>query len=152
MGSRIVDTNPYCSCVGSKVSGGVSKFFSLLYHVLKSHPTSLHLRILPSKCQKGFFRISFRKHKSMKSVRERPILVAVRIAKFGPLREPIRCSALKWRGGLCALMTPGAMPARALGSWQVQPCRIGLWDRGQAKAVTWYSRLGVSCRANNSAL
>ena len=35
------------------------------------------------------FWMSFREHKSVKSVRERSIL-AVRIAKFGPFREPIR--------------------------------------------------------------
>ena len=38
---------------------------------------------------KCFFWISFQGHKSVKSLRERSVL-AVRIAKFGPLREPIR--------------------------------------------------------------
>ena len=41
----------------------------------------------------------------------------------------------------------GAMQVAALGSWQVQPCRIGLQERGQTKAVPWSSRLGVRRRA-----
>ena len=40
-------------------------------------------------------------------------------------------------------MIPGAMPAGASGSWQVQPGQIGFQERGQTKAVPWSSRLGV---------
>ena len=40
-------------------------------------------------CQNVSIRISFQEHKSVKSVRERSIL-AVRMTKYGLLREPIR--------------------------------------------------------------
>ena len=43
------------------------------------------------------------------------------------------CFALLWRGSLRAPAIPRAVPAGALYSWQVQTCRIGLWERGQRK-------------------
>ena len=40
---------------------------------------------------------------------------------------------MSFRGSLRAPATPRAVPAGALCSWQVQPCRIGLRERGQTK-------------------
>ena len=46
MDTQIVDTNLYCFCVDSRISGGVSKkSFSLLYYFVKSRPISLNSRV-----------------------------------------------------------------------------------------------------------
>ena len=53
------------------------------------------------------------------------------------------CFALLWRGSLRAPAIPKAVPAGALYSWQVQPCRIGLRERGQRKKHSGPPGLGV---------
>ena len=54
---------------------------------------------------------------------------------------------MSFRGSLRAPATPRAVPAGALCSWQVQPCRIGLRERGQTKQHPdpsgWGLQLGV---------
>ena len=63
-------------CYWTSVRSELGKYWSSSFFVVQVH-------------QNVFLWITFQEHKSVNSVRERSIL-AIRTAKFGPLREPIR--------------------------------------------------------------
>ena len=62
---------------------------------------------------------------------------------------PKGVTTLSWWGGLCVSMTPRAMSAGVLYSWEGHPCRTGRRVETRRSVIPWSSRLGVELRANH---